>query len=468
MVAGMPGARPTGGRAAGRLVRLARAAAAAFICLLVVRALAGWRPASLASPSCLEGCVSAQHVPGQPAAKQKKRVGWVGHTFDARPPSGLSVLEARQVASENFGNLVWAYGAWQLVDHNATQLVPLEPPGPYTAPVEVVLLPTANMLMNASKYEAIKAYTNTVLGIAEAVTAPIVLVGVGSQVRFEDQHGGGGGGGEAAAASDFSAASTVVLHPQQVAFLRRVEQSGGLTITRRKFTAALVEGAGLAPALPLGCPSLFINHDPSLGASLKRKWEAVVAARDPKLRLAVTLPKVHKDLPPPTDLLRLLAERVLGAFPASIVVLQTADDMNTLQLLHDRHGLYLPPHRIRYFYDVESWVDGLAACCDLVWGFRIHGTMAALMAGVPGVVISRDFRIKELAEAMAVPSADILHARLDPDAFDLFDFLEGSVAGAFAGFDARRRQVARVYAREFKRLGLALHPGIAALAASTG
>lgn len=51
MVAGMPGARPTGGRAAGRLVRLARAAAAAFICLLVVRALAGWRPASLASQS---------------------------------------------------------------------------------------------------------------------------------------------------------------------------------------------------------------------------------------------------------------------------------------------------------------------------------------------------------------------------------------------------------------------------------
>jgi hypothetical protein len=94
---------------------------------------------------------------------------------------------------------------------------------------------------------------------------------------------------------------------------------------------------------------------------------------------------------------------------------------------------------------------------------HLHG--AAIAAEVPGIVVSKDYRIKELAEAMTLPTMDVLQAKLDPDTFDLFDFLEAADGMDGRRFDRRRQEVARVYAEEFERLHVPLHPGIAALAA---
>ncbi|KAL4856709.1 hypothetical protein ACK3TF_003112 [Chlorella vulgaris] len=418
------------------------------------------------------------------------RIGWYGHDFSARPVSGLTLQEARHICSDNSGNLVWAYGAWHLVDPDLAEMLHLRPP--YTDPIDVLLLPTANILVNESSYAVGgKGYTTQVLAMVRAVKVPILTIGLGSQIRFDDvpsaasaaeeEQAGEQAGqqGEATngtlavrqqeahqGGSDYSAASAVQLHPQQVALLQRVEATGGLTVTRGRFTAAIMEANGLAPPLPLGCPSLFINHNPQLGAVLQQKWRAVLRKRDPNLRLGVTLPKVHMDRPFPSDLVRLLAERVLKVFPRSVVVLQTLGDLNLLKTMHDKHGLYLQPDRVRHYYDVEAWTAGLKACCDLVWGFRIHGTMAAIAAEVPGIVVSKDYRIKELAEAMTLPTMDILQAKLDPDTFDLFDFLDATDGMDGRRFDRRRREVAQVYVKEFERLHVPLHPGIAALADS--
>lgn len=132
--------------------------------------------------------------------------------------------------------------------------------------------------------------------------------------------------------------------------------------------------------------------------------------------------------------------------------------------MHDRYGLYLRHDRVRHYYDVQSWLDGLAACCDMVWGFRIHGAMAGVAAGLPSVVLARDFRVAELAAAMALPTGDAGELPLDPAAWDFFDHLES--LGGLDGprFDARRQEVAAAYAREFRRLGVPLHPAIRVLA----
>jgi hypothetical protein len=281
--------------------------------------------------------------------------------------------EAVKVASDNTGNMVWAYGAWQLLDHQRVEVVRVTRP-PYKADgVAAVLLPTANLLFDRLKYNrsVMVGMTNILHDIARANKAPSALLGIGSQIEFAQALAGEEGAAAEAKrpTADFSAADKVELASAQVAMLQRVVESGGFIATRGAFTARILVANGLPPPLPLGCPSLFLNRNPELGAELQRKWDAVLAKRSTSLRLAVTLPTMsrNKDMPPYADM---LAVRVLKRFPNSVVVLQTEDDAYSLLRLHAKLGLYLSVDRVRYFYDPRSWVEGLAACCDFVFGFR--------------------------------------------------------------------------------------------------
>lgn len=157
--------------------------------------------------------------------------------------------------------------------------------------------------------------------------------------------------------------------------------------------------------------------------------------------------------------------RVLRALPGSVVVLQTQADQSLVNYMNSKLGFYIPADRVRWFYDVDSWVAGLRSCCDMVFGFRIHGAMAGVAAGLPAVVISQDHRIKELAEAMAMPTARWHEpGPLHNPKKSFFDILE-AIGFDGAAFDARRRSHARTYQRVFEAVKVPLHPGIAAIAA---
>jgi hypothetical protein len=309
---------------------------------------------------------------GGSKAPRKVRVGWMSNVFHDRPLSGLSIHEAVRVASDNTGNMVLAYGAWQLLDHQRVEVVHVAPP-PYKIDVAAVLIPTANLLFDRLKYSGSQmvGMTNMMLNITRSNRVPSALLGIGSQVEFTQPLAGEEGAAARAKrpTADFSAADKVQLPPTQVALLQRVVDSGGFISTRGAFTARILEANGLPPPLPLGCPSLFLNHNPALGAELQRKWNAVLAERSTSLRLAVTLPAIsHRtDMPPYVDM---LAVRVLKRFPNSMVVLQTEADAFSLERLHAKHDVYVPVDRVRYFYDPRSWVEGLAACCDFAFGFR--------------------------------------------------------------------------------------------------
>ncbi|KAI3432823.1 hypothetical protein D9Q98_010407 [Chlorella vulgaris] len=80
--------------------------------------------------------------------KAKVKFGWVGHVFASERHQ--SCHSGGERFHNNFGNLVWAYSAWKLVDPNATELVLLIAP-PFSTPVNAVLLLTANMQVNSSR-----------------------------------------------------------------------------------------------------------------------------------------------------------------------------------------------------------------------------------------------------------------------------------------------------------------------------
>lgn len=59
-------------------------------------------------------------------------------------------------------------------------------------------------------------------------------------------------------------------------------------------------------------------------------------------------------------------------------------------------------NRVRYFVNTPSWIDFLKSC-NLSVGICIHGTIAAVQAGIPALLIVTDSRTRELAEYYNIP-----------------------------------------------------------------
>jgi hypothetical protein len=132
--------------------------------------------------------------------------------------------------------------------------------------------------------------------------------------------------------------------------------------------------------------------------------------------------------------------------------------------VHHLHPLYRED-RMRFCIDPWVWMDYLAKR-EMSFGTRIHGNIAALLAGTPAVVLAHDSRTLELARFHEIPHRRLSEVATDVDPADLYaeadytrfnaghvarlanlvDFLErndlphvfapGAAAGA-AAFDAR-------------------------------
>ncbi|MDO5323840.1 MAG: polysaccharide pyruvyl transferase family protein [Clostridia bacterium] len=79
------------------------------------------------------------------------------------------------------------------------------------------------------------------------------------------------------------------------------------------------------------------------------------------------------------------------------------------------------------FVSARSWIDFLAGHADFAFGSRIHGNLAALLAGVPALLISCDLRTRELARYHGLPFVAGEALRGDEDVRELYaaaDFSE--------------------------------------------
>ena len=60
----------------------------------------------------------------------------------------------------------------------------------------------------------------------------------------------------------------------------------------------------------------------------------------------------------------------------------------------------------KYFFSVKDWIKGISGN-DFSIGTRFHGNIAAILAGVPTLMINIDKRMKELNSYYKIPSIDI-------------------------------------------------------------
>lgn len=246
--------------------------------------------------------------------------------------------------------------------------------------------------------------------VVERLDIPVIVVGVGAQAGTEDR--------------------PEALGPIREAVARFVsavlDRSASIGV-RGEFTADYLAGLGFGSEHVdvIGCPSLFlhgpehrvneptseITQDSQLAINLSPGTGA--SAGEFVSRQAERYPRLEYVMQDAQDL-RLL----LWGQPATDITDPRSPD-------HLEHFLY-QRDRMRLFLDQWTWMEYFAQK-DFVYGTRIHGNVAAILAGTPAYVLAHDSRTLELARYHAIP-----HRIADPvdpawDAAELYaeaDFTE--------------------------------------------
>lgn len=101
------------------------------------------------------------------------------------------------------------------------------------------------------------------------------------------------------------------------------------------------------------------------------------------------------------------AKSTIKAFPNSIYIQQQIDDIRMMYLDCLNQDLvnkkFYPIESCMSFTNVHSWFDYIRKNVDLSVGTRIHGSVAAILAGTPAIVLPYDKRVLELSEYHELP-----------------------------------------------------------------
>lgn len=239
---------------------------------------------------------------------------------------------------------------------------------------------------------------------------------------------------------------------------------------RGDFTQKVLDEYGFkGKSVVLGCPSLFINPDPELGKQIEERYKSpkriAVAAGHPNW---VQLGELERSL---ARILTKTGGSYIGQATLEMVKLTRGEaatlDPTVLRKLRD---YILPEYELgefitwanthgNVFFDIDSWMEHYRTF-DLVIGARIHGTILALQAGVPGVCVAHDSRTEELCRTMFVPfvkGADYKDGMTRSKLTQAFVF-DG------AAFDANRKMLAARYVEFLENNDLVPSKGLKALA----
>lgn len=244
----------------------------------------------------------------------------------------------------------------------------------------------------------------------ERLTVPVTVLGVGAQFALD-------GSGSTSPEVDLAAQR----------FLRAVLDKGPSVGVRGERTAAYLANLGFGDVEVIGCPSMFMH-----GRSLTIRDDAPAFDRSTRLGLNLT-PRVRIPEGWVEDLLRrhpdtrFIAqdvrefEAMAGGRP--VKAKSAGYPSSSDHPLITRHGGQFHQH-------ATTWIETLSRR-DFVLGHRIHGNIAALLAGTPAHVIIHDSRTRELCEYFEIPhtpvtehTADLTPQRLH-DASDYTRLVKG-------------------------------------------
>lgn len=321
--------------------------------------------------------------------------------FRVVPPKAVF---KKNLIGDNVGNLLFSSASYKLLQTADTEIEVgslkggKEEAERINASVDHVVIPLANAFRHSYA-----ATLNRMSETIEALRVPVTVLGVGAQLRLDGRVDRLDG-----------------VKDEVTRFVRAVLDKSPSIGVRGEFTEQYLKGLGFSDVDVIGCPSVFL-HGPDLR----------IEKRVPEL---TTSSRISMNLSPYVPGLGPIVERHTARYPNLRYAAQHRDALGMLldrehrSAEHKTDQSVLPTHhehplvrdgRTSFFVDPEPWIRYLAGF-DYSFGTRIHGNIAALLAGVPATVLAHDSRTLELVRFYDIPHRTMKQVGPDTDAAELY------------------------------------------------
>lgn len=244
-----------------------------------------------------------------------------------------------------------------------------------------LVLPLANAF-RASFRGRLESFTRFI----EKLTIPVTVLGVGAQSDIE-----------------FRLEPLSGMDDTVTRFVRAVLDRSPSIGVRGQFTASYLHHLGFKDVEVIGCPSMFLNGPDLPTRQLDKPFD------DSSL--------VAFNLTPKLDQAKRVAHDLVTRYPRLVYFPQNERELDLM--LWGQEGVRTSPGQTQarltdlahplftsatahVHINPLSWIDDLSQF-DFALGTRIHGNVAACLAGTPAHLLAADSRTRELAEYFELP-----------------------------------------------------------------
>ncbi len=310
---------------------------------------------------------------------------------------------ARNLIGSNSGNLVFIEAAHKILSAPGVEI---EPDGfkagarraaMINERYDAYVIPLANAFRLSFEPALIQ-----LTSLLQQLKIPIVVLGVGAQATL---------------GYDWSRLGR--MEASVKAFVSAVLDRGPSIGVRGELTHDYLRSLGFRDVEVVGCPSMFLWGD---RMDVRKTSETLGT----DARLAITV----------SPYVKAMGDIVLSHHARYPNLTYVAQDLQTLELMvwgespktatkddpipvHLGHPLFRED-KVRFYVDPWPWIDDLRRH-DFSFGTRIHGTIATLLAGTPGVVLAHDSRTLELARHFGIPHRRLTEITSETDAAELYE-----------------------------------------------
>ncbi|MGW2819703.1 polysaccharide pyruvyl transferase family protein [Streptomyces sp. NPDC001443] len=320
----------------------------------------------------------------------------------------LSVEEAlhRDVIATNSGNLIFSDATHKILETPGAEVVSNGMKSDVAAAsrindeYDVFVVPLANAFRPS--FDLPLQRLTRLIG---KLKIPVVVVGVGAQTGVT-----------------YDPSRLKAMEPTVRAFCSAVLDHSASIGVRGEFTEKYLNDMGFRDVEVIGCPSMFMHGD-------RLPVEKRVAALTADSRVAVN--GSHTAMR--GGGLSKIVDRAHERYPNLLYIGQNLTDAKQLHWrdvnspagritempTHPDHPMYRED-KARVYVDPVTWIDDLRGF-DYSFGSRIHGNIAALLAGTPATVLAFDSRTLELCRYFEIPHRLLSEAPAELDPAELYE-----------------------------------------------
>ncbi|KUM92035.1 polysaccharide pyruvyl transferase [Streptomyces cellostaticus] len=341
------------------------------------------------------------------------------------PYDVLSIEEAlhRDVIATNAGNLIFSDAAHKILETPDTEVVSngigtdVAAAARINEEYDAFVIPLANAFRPS--FEGRLKRLTRLIG---KLRIPVVVLGVGAQTGVS-----------------YNPARLKPMEQSVREFCSAVLDRSASIGARGEFTEQYLRDMGFRDVEVIGCPSLFMY-----GRDLDVRKRVPELTAESRIAVNGSHSAVQKQ-----GLGRIIS-RTHARYPNLCFVGQNLSDARQLHWrdltdpnarvtampTHPDHPMYREG-KARMYVDPITWFDDLRSF-DFSFGSRIHGNIAALLAGTPATVLCSDSRTLELCRYFEIPHQRLDQVAKDPEAADPARLYAQSDFGGLTGGHAER------------------------------